>query len=99
MIRIRTLRPTAMPQLKIPTKHGDWVVPEHFEIVKLMISQRQLHASDLRFDTSTDCQNFTKRLALLALADECKNNAPSIIALLSRRLVALNSASSFSTQR
>lgn len=77
-----------MSQLRIRTRHAYWVIPEHFEIVKLMITQHQLCASDLYFDSSRECQYFAKRLALLALADECKNQTPSIIADLSRCLVA-----------
>lgn len=79
-----------MAKLTIPTKHGRWVVPEHFEIIKAMIEQRQLRAADLRFASPDECQRFTKRLALMALADECAHHTPSIIAALSQRLVQLN---------
>ena len=57
-----------------------------------MIEQRQLRATDLRFASSDECQRFTKRLALMALADECAHHSPSIIAKLSQRLVQLNTA-------
>lgn len=77
-----------MPQLTIRTRQACWVIPEHFEYVKLMIVQQQLRASDLCFASDEECRCFARRLSLMALADECKHQAPSIIAELSRRLIA-----------
>ena len=86
-----------MPQLTIRTRQTCWVVPEHFEVVKLMIAQNQLRASELCFASDKECQCFAKKLSLMALADECKNRAPSIIAELSRHLVAQSSSQNDST--
>ncbi len=76
-----------MPQLKIPTRLGCWVVPEHFAVVKAMIMQQQLQAADLQFGSNKERQCFVRRLALLALADECQNRSPSVIAELTRDLI------------
>lgn len=80
-----------MPQLIIKTRENCWVIPEHFEFVKMMILQKQLRASELYFNSDAECQCFAKRLSLMALEDECKYQKPSIIAELSRRLVAQSS--------
>ncbi len=80
-----------MQTLTIRTRDACWVVPESVEIVKLMIAQKQLRASDLRFSSLKECQGFTRRLSLLALKDEVSHRAPSVIAELSRRLVKQSS--------
>lgn len=76
-----------MKSLTIRTKQECWVVPESFEIVKLMIGKRQFGASDLCFSSHRERQGFAKRLALLALEDECKYRKPSIIGEVCRGLV------------
>ncbi len=77
-----------MPQLTFRTQVGCWVIPEHVEFVKLMISQQKISACDLCFTSEKECQFMAKKLSLLALEDECKYQRPSIIAELSRYLVA-----------
>jgi len=82
-----------MQTLTIRTREACWVVPESVEIVKLIIAQKELRASDLCFNSRKECQGFTRRLSLLALKDEVLYHTPSIIAELSRRLVKQNSQS------
>ncbi len=77
-----------MKSLTIRTREECWVVPEHFEIVKLMILKRQFEAHDLRFLSHQERQCFAKRLALMALQDECKYRRPSVIGEVCRSLVA-----------
>lgn len=77
-----------MKSLTIRTQEDCWVVPEHFEIVKLMILKRQFGVTDLCFSSHKERQRFAKRLALMALQDECKYRQPSIIGDVCRRLVA-----------
>ncbi len=81
-----------MSELTIRTDKACWVVPENVEIVKMMIIQRCFRASELCFLSDQECQHFVKRLSLLALADECAHSSPSIIAKLSRRLIAQQSS-------
>lgn len=77
-----------MPSLTINTRQARWVIPEHFEFVKMLIAQQQLHAAELCFSSEEECQYFAKKLSLMALEDECKYKQPSVIADLSRYLVA-----------
>lgn len=76
-----------MPKLQIRTHHACWVVPESVEIIKLLIAQQRLCAADLFFKSCEECQCFARRLALLALKDEVNQQAPSVIAELSRCLI------------
>lgn len=77
-----------MQSLTIRTHQECWVIPAHFEMVKLMISKKQLCVDDLRFASDRECQYLTKKLALMALEDECRYRKPSIIGELCRNLVA-----------
>ena len=75
----------------IQTQMNHWVIPYNCEILKALLLEQNIHASDLRFKSASQCQGFIKRLFLLA-AYECRHRMPSKIATLARELI-LNKAS------
>lgn len=64
----------------IQTRMNHWVIPYNCEILKALLLEQNIHASDLRFKSASQCQGFIKRLFLLAAEDECRHRMPSKIA-------------------
>jgi len=71
----------------IQTQMNHWVIPYNCEILKALLLEQNIHASDLRFKSASQCQGFIKRLFLLAAEDECRHRMPSKIATLARELI------------
>lgn len=71
----------------IQTRINHWVIPYNCEILKALLLEQNIHASDLRFKSASQCQSFIKRLFLLAAEDECRHRMPSRIATLARELI------------
>lgn len=64
-----------------------WVIPYNCEILKALIAEKNIKAQDLQFRSTDQCQQFIKRLLLLAAADECRHCMPSQIAVLAREMI------------
>lgn len=64
-----------------------WVIPANCEILKALISEKRIKAKDLKFGSERQCQQFIKRLLLLAATDECRHCKPSNIAELARDMI------------
>ena len=73
----------------IETKAQQWVIPHNCELLKALIHQQKINASDLEFRSSFECKHFIKNLFLLALEDETKNHSPSMLAEFGRDLIKL----------
>ncbi len=71
----------------IQTQMNHWVIPYNCEILKALVLEQNIRASDLRFKSASQCQCFIKRLFLLAAQDECRHRMPSKLATLARELV------------
>ena len=71
----------------ICTREQRWVIPYNCEILKALIEQQKLSASDLRFTSGQQCQGFIKRLLILAAQDECRHSLPSELAEFARELI------------
>ena len=71
----------------IQPRMNHWVIPYNCEILKALLLEQNIHASDLRFKSASQCQGFIKRLFLLAAEDECRHRMPSKIATLARELI------------
>ena len=71
----------------ICTREQRWVIPYNCEILKALIEQQRLSASDLRFSSGQQCQGFIKRLLILAAQDECRHSLPSELAAFARELI------------
>ena len=83
----RTVNSMTAPDFVIQTKMNHWVIPYNCEILKALLLEQNIHASDLRFKSASQCQGFIKRLFLLAAEDECRHRMPSKIATLARELI------------
>ena len=73
----------------IQTTHHHWVIPNNCELLKALLEQQKIKASDIYFDCDGQCKDFVKRVFLLALEDETKNNIPSMLAEFGRDLIKL----------
>ncbi len=71
----------------IRTQTHRWVIPYNCEILKALLADQNIHASDLQFNSESQCHSFIKQLLLLATQDECRHCSPSQIATLARELI------------
>jgi len=69
------------------TQSKRWVIPYNCEILKTLLNQQQLKATDLQFSSKQQCHGFIRRLLLLAAQDECRHRLPSELATLARELI------------
>lgn len=74
-------------QLIIKTQRQKWVIPNSAIIMKALVQDQRIKPNDLQFACDGDCQTFIKKLLLLALEDEYKNDQPSPLAELARDLI------------
>lgn len=81
----------------IKTHKDSWVIPKNTELLKLLLAEQNIKASDLAFDSEQQYQGFTKNLFLLALKDEYTTNKPSTLAKLGRQLIDIKQQSSFAS--
>ena len=84
--------------LRIKTKDYDWVIPARCDFVRLIIEQQKLSAEQLTFASAQECESLTKQLSLIAMADECLHQKPSIISEFSRSLVKRQTAMEWGVQ-
>jgi len=61
-------------------------------VLKLLVERRNIRANDLRFKSRQECHQFIKTLFLLSFEDEQKNQKQSPLAVLGRKLVAIQSS-------
>lgn len=80
----------AVSELVLQTNAHRWVIPYNCEILKAIIAEKNIQATDLQFRSQNQCHGFIKHLLLLAAADECRHCAPSQIAVLARELIFRN---------
>lgn len=88
--RIRTYTTASPSKFVIQTRCEKWVIPQNCELLKLLITQQNLHADDLVFLSEKHGHCFIRRLFLLALEDEHKNSSPSSLANFARELASKN---------
>lgn len=74
-------------ELVIQTHRQQWIIPHSAYIMKALLQDQAIAPTDLCFDCNRDCQLFIKKLLILALEDEYKNNQPSPLAKLARALI------------
>ena len=67
----------------------NWIIPFNCELLKVLLEQQQIEASDICFDCDHKCKDFVKKVFLLALEDQTKNLAPSTLAKFGRDLIRL----------
>lgn len=77
----------AVSELVLQTNAHRWVIPYNCEILKAIIAEKNIQATDLQFRSQNQCNGFIKHLLLLAVADEYRHCAPSEIAVLARALI------------
>lgn len=85
-------------EMIIPTHDECWVVPHNCDLVKLLLKQQALCASDLHFSNKQQFQSFIRKLFLLALQDEYQTEAPSPLAKFARAAMQSISNTDKSTQ-
>jgi len=73
--------------LVIRTQTNRWVIPNNCEILKALLLEQNINATDLQFKSESHCHCFIKRLLLLAAQDECRHCSPSQLATLARELI------------
>lgn len=73
----------------IQTLNHNWVIPYNCELLKVLLEQQKIKASDLCFDCNNQCKDFVKKIFLLALEDETKHHLPSMLAEFGRDLIKL----------
>lgn len=71
----------------VRTQSECWVIPFNCEVLKALLNQQQLKATDLQFSSERQCQGFIRKLLLLAAQDECRHRSPSGLAILARELI------------
>lgn len=71
----------------VRTQSERWVIPFNCEVLKALLNQQQLKATDLQFSSERQCQGFIRKLLLLAAQDECRHRSPSDLAILARELI------------
>ena len=74
-------------EVVIRTQANRWVIPYSCEILKALLVEQNIHATDLQFNSESQCRGFIKRLLLLAAQDECRHCSPSDIARFARELI------------
>lgn len=77
-----------LPDVVLQTDSHRWVIPYNCEILKALITEKNIKADDLHFRSSEQCHRFIKRLLLLAATDECRHCQPSQIAVLARDMIS-----------
>ncbi len=71
----------------VRTQSERWVIPFNCEVLKALLYQQQLKATDLQFSSERQCQGFIRKLLILAAQDECRHRSPSDLATLARELI------------
>lgn len=73
----------------IRTQFNKWVIPHDCELLKTLLTLKRIQARDLRFNSAAQCQEFIKRLLLMAAGDEICQGQPSVLASMARDLIQL----------